>query len=53
MLVIEKEKKIWTGKRQCRVTLENDGFMYSVKVDGEVFKKTVNELFALQTFNAI
>lgn len=53
MLVIEKEKKIWTGKRQCRVTHENDGFMYSVKVDGEVLKKTVNKLFAIQTFNAI
>lgn len=53
MLAIEKEKRIWAGKKQCRVTLENDGFMYNVKIDGEVFKKTVNELFAVQAFNAI
>lgn len=48
-----KEKKIKTERGKCKVTLENDGFHYIVKVDGDDFKKTVNELFAVQTFNAI
>lgn len=53
MLIIEREKKIWAGKKLRRVTLENDGFMYSVKVDGIVYEETANELFAVQIFNAI
>lgn len=48
-----KEKKIKTDSGKCKVTLENDGFQYIVKTDGNDFKKTVNELFAVQTFNAI
>lgn len=48
-----KEKKIKTERGKCKVTLENDGFQYILKVDGKDFKKTVNELFAVQTFNAI
>lgn len=48
-----KEKKIKTDSGKSKVTLENDGFQYIVKVDGNDFKKTVNELFAVQTFNAI
>ena len=48
-----KEKKIKAEKKKCKVTLEHDGFQYIVKVDDDDFKKTVNELFAVQTFNAI
>ena len=33
--------------------LKKEGNDYIVKVDGEVYKKTANELFAVQTFNAI
>lgn len=35
-----KEKKIKTERGKCKVTLENDGFQYIVKVDGDDFKKT-------------
>lgn len=48
-----KEKKIKTERGKCKITLESDGFWYIVKVDGKDFKKTVNGLFAVQTFNAI
>lgn len=34
-----KEKKIKTERGKCKVTLENDGFQYIVKVDGDDFKK--------------
>ena len=34
-----KEKKIKTERGKCKVTLENDGVQYIVKVDGDDFKK--------------
>lgn len=35
------------------VTLTKDKYNYVVKVNGEVYKKTPNLLFAVQVFNAI
>lgn len=52
MLIREKIFFMSTGKR-CRVELLKDGGFYIVKVDGNVYKRTANELFAVQTFNAI
>lgn len=37
----------------CKVTLENDGGWWLVKIDNSVHKQTANELFAVQVFNAI
>lgn len=46
--------KIFTiGKGRCKVELFKDGGFYTVKVNGEIYKKTANELFAVQAFNAI
>ena len=47
------KKKISTDKGKCVVSLSSDGFYYTVKVGKEVYKKTVNKMFAIQTFNAI
>ena len=44
--------KLESGK-QSKVTLEKEGEFYIVKVDGVIYKKTPNELFAVQTFNEI
>ena len=47
------KKKIPTDKGKCVVLLESNRFYYTVKVDKEVYKKTANKMFAIQTFNAI
>lgn len=47
------KKKIPTDKGKCTVSLKDDGFWYTVEVNKEVYKKTVNKMFAIQTFNAI
>lgn len=44
-----KEKYIGVSK----VTLENDGGWWLVKIGDSVHKQTANELFAVQVFNAI
>lgn len=51
-MVIET-KWFYVGKRVCNVELKKEGSDYIVVVDGEVYKKTPNELFAVQAFNAI
>ena len=48
-----KKKKFNVGNKIHNVWLKKEGNDYIVKVDGEVYKKTANELFAVQTFNAI
>ena len=52
MVIMDKWIATEKGK-PCKVTLENDGFQYCVKIDGKVYKKFVNKLFAVQLFNAI
>lgn len=51
--MVIKKKMIPGEKKKCKVTLEDNGFLYSVKVDGDDYKKTANILFAVQVFNAI
>ena len=48
-----KKKKFNVGNKIHNVWLKKEGNYYIVKVDEEAYKKTVNELFAVQTFNAI
>ncbi len=48
-----KKKEIFTNNRYHTVRLRNDGHFYFVTIDKEVYKMTPNELFAIQTFNAI
>lgn len=51
--MVIKEKSFYVGKKMCNVVLKKDGADYIVEVDGTVYKKTANELFAVQTFNEI
>ena len=46
-------KSFYCGKRMVEVTLEKNAGVYSVYVDGSLYKKTANELFAVQAFNEI
>lgn len=48
-----KKKEIFTNNRYYAVRLRNDGHFYFVTVEKEIYKMTPNELFAVQTFNAI
>lgn len=51
-MVIEK-KSFYAGKKMCDVVLKKEGKDYIVEVDGAVYKKTANKLFAVQAFNEI
>lgn len=48
-----KKKAIRIGIKTSKVELVKEGSEYIVKVDGDVYKKTPNELFAVQAFNEI
>lgn len=52
--VVIKRKHFYVNGKPCMVELKKsaDGF-FIVEVDGEEHKKTANELFAVQLFNAI
>ena len=47
--VVLKEKCF----RDALVTLEKEDGFFVVKINGEISKKTANELFAVQYFNAL
>ena len=51
--MILKKKTVRTDRKTYRVELLKEGTDYIVKVDGDVYKRTANELFAVQTFNEI
>ena len=51
--MVIKEKSIYVGKKLCNGALKKEGTDYIVEVDGTVYKKTTNELFAVQAFNEI
>lgn len=51
--MVIKAKKFHDGKKMCNVVLKKYGTDYIVEVDGKVYKKTPNELFAIQAFNEI
>lgn len=48
-----KKKTISVNNRRSEVRLQDDGHFYFVIVDKDIYKMTPNELFAVQTFNAI
>ena len=48
-----KKKKFNDGNKIHNVWLKKEGAYYIVKVDGVVYKKSANELFSVQSFNAI
>ena len=49
--MVVKTKTFWGGKKFHKVDLKKDRYEYTV--DGEVYKKTSNELYAVQAFNSI
>lgn len=51
--MVLKKKTIRVGNRTSKVELAKEGAEYIVKIDGDVYKKTANELFAVQAFNEI
>ena len=51
--MVIKKKSFYAGKKLCNVALKKEGADYIVEVDGTVYKKTANELFAAQAFNEI
>lgn len=51
--MILKKKTIHVGIKTSKVELVKEGTDYIVKVDGDVYKKTANELFAVRAFNEI
>lgn len=47
------KKYFIVAKRGVEVTLKKNGGFYYVYVDGNLYKRTANELFAVQAFNEI
>lgn len=45
--MVIKTKAFWNGKKLHKVDLKKDRFEYTVLIDGEVYKKTSNELYAV------
>lgn len=51
--MILQKKTVRTGRGTSKVELVKEGTDYIVKVDGDVYKRTANELFAVQAFNEV
>ena len=51
--MVIKKNRFYDGKKSCNKVLKKEGTDYIVEVDSIVYKKTPNELFAIQVFNAI
>lgn len=51
--MILKKKAICVGIKTSKVELVKEGTDYIVKVDGSIYKRTANELFAVQAFNEV
>ena len=51
--MVIKKKSFYVGNKKCNVVLKKEGTDYIVELDGAVYKKTANELFAVQAFNEI
>lgn len=51
--MVIKKNMFYVGKKKCDVVLKKEGTDYIVEVDGTIYKKTPNKLFAIQAFNEI
>ena len=51
--VVLMRKSFILHNQVCNVTLEKEDGFFVVKCNGEIYKKTANELFAVQYFNAL
>ena len=51
--MVIKTKIFYVNGKSCKVELKKDGSDYLVVVDGNVYAKTPNKLYAVQKFNEI
>ena len=51
--MIIKTKRFYVNGKSCKVEFKKEGSDYLVVVDGNVYAKTPNELYAVQKFNEI
>ena len=51
--MVIKTKRFYVDDKPCKVELKKEGSDYLVIVDGNVYAKTPNELYAVQKFNEI
>ena len=51
--MVIKTKRFYVNGKSCNVELKKDGTDYLVVVDGNLYVKTPNELYAVQKFNEI
>ena len=51
--MVIKTKRFFVNCKLCKVELKEYGTDYLVVVDGNVYAKTPNELYAMQKFNEI
>ena len=53
VVVLKKKRFLDAHNQLCNVTLEKEDGFFVVKLNGEIYKKTANELFAVQYFNSL
>ena len=51
--MVIKTKRFYVNGKSCKVELKKEGTDYLVVVDGYVYAKTQNELYAVHKFNEI
>ena len=51
--MVIKTKRFYVNGKSCNVELKKEGSDYLVVVDGNVYAKNPNELYAVQKFNEI
>ena len=51
--MVIKTKRFYVNGKSCKVELKEDGAEYIGVVDGNVYSKTPNELYAVQKVNEI
>lgn len=51
--MVIKTKRFYVNCNPCKVELKKEGADYLVVVDGYVYAKAQNELYAVQKFNEI
>lgn len=51
--MILREKHFRLDRKDVTVTLESNGLLYMVKIDGFVWYKSSNQMFAIERFVAV
>lgn len=51
--MIIKTKRFYVNGKPCKVEIKKEGVDYLVVIDGNMYAKTPNELYAVRKFNEI